>query len=771
MAARARVVQDQTLQGTEFCNALSHAVDAWLIELYQQKVADRASVALVAVGGYGRAELAPHSDLDVVLIHDLGDEISEIASDLWYPLWDEGAKLGHSVRTIAEAIELVKTDLDTATSLLSVRYLAGEQALADGLGRQARSVWQKQARAWLPELEESAARRHAQAGEVAFMLEPSLKDGRGGLRDVHTLRWASLAGRGQGSLEETGLMQSHEVILRARVELHRESGRSGDLLLLEEQDAVAEALEYSDADAMMAEVAASGRLIAWHTDEVLTQMIDGLARRRPRLRRQPVVVGGPGVTVRNGRVFLEKDASVTAQAVLRVAAAAAHHDARLAVSTIHRFQAANLRVPDPWPADLRKLMIDLLRAGHRAIPVIETLDQLGLFVPFVPEWAPTRSRPQRNAYHRFTVDRHLWEAAAEAAQLIDEVDRPDLLLIGALLHDIGKGYPGDHTEVGVELISVIATRMGFDPPDVAILCKMCEHHLLLPDVATRRDLEDDDTIRAVAEAAGSVSVLRLLRALTEADSIATGPSAWSSWKASLVRDLADRVAFLLEGGGVGPVARNLPTDEQRERMRRGTKSITGDGEVLTVVATDRPGLFSRVAGAVTLGGLEVLQAAACAEFGMALVTVQVQPVFDDQIDWDVVCSSVDRAVNGRVALAARIDERIRTYRRQTSAAAPLRIVETSVTFDNSTSSSATVMEVSSPNGIGLLYYVTRALSQLDLNIGTAKVQTLGDDVVDSFYIRDGDGNKVEDPEVLAEIERAMHHAMHLASVPEERRRG
>ncbi len=771
MAARARVVQDHALQGTAFCGALSNAVDSWLINLYEDKVGNEASVALVAVGGYGRAELAPHSDLDVVLVHDRGEEISEIASNLWYPLWDEGAKLGHSVRTVVEASELVRTDLDTATSLLSVRYLAGDSGLSDRLAHEARTVWQNQVRIWLPKLEESAAERHARAGEVAFMLEPSLKDGRGGLRDVHTLRWTSLAGRGQGSLEETGLMKSHEVILRARVELHRQSGRSSDLLLLEEQDAVADALNYSDADSMMADVAASGRLIAWHTDEVLTQMIDGLVRRKPRLRRRPVVVGGPGVTVKNGRVFLEPDASVTAEAVLRVAAAAAHHDARLAPATIDRFQEAVLRVPDPWPAELRTLMVDLLRAGHRAIPVIETLDQLGLFVPFVPEWAPTRSRPQRNAYHRFTVDRHLWEAAAEAAELVHEVDRPDLLLIGALLHDIGKGYPGDHTEVGIELISVIATRMGFDPPDVAILCKMCEHHLLLPDVATRRDLDDDDTIRAVAQAAGSVAVLRLLRALTEADSIATGPSAWSTWKAGLVNDLASRVEYVLEGGDVGRLARDVPTEEQRQKMRSGTTSITGEGEVLTVIATDRPGLFSRVAGAVTLGGLEVLQAAACAEFGMALVTVRVQPVFDDEIDWDVVCVSVKRAVNGRVALAARIDERIRTYRRQMSATAPLRIVETKVTFDNETSSAATVMEVSSPNGIGLLYYVTRALSQLDLNIGTAKVQTLGEDVVDSFYLRDGEGNKVEDPEMLAEIERAMHHAMHLASLPEERRSG
>lgn len=767
MAARARVVDNGALQGSDFCQALSDAVDAWLIELFGTQVGDRPSVALMAVGGYGRAELAPHSDLDVLLVHDLDSEIEKIAADLWYPLWDEGAKLGHSVRTIREATELARTDLDTATSLLTVRHLAGDKKLSEKLGNQARTQWRRNGRKWVTKLNESSARRHNNKGEVAFMLEPALKEGRGGLRDVHTAQWASLATRGSGTLEETGLAEPYEVILRARVALHRESGRAGNVLLLEDQDAVAAALNYDDADVMMGEISSSARFVAWQVDEVLTRLLDGVRRRRPRFRRPAVVVGGPGVTIEDQRVRLAASEAVTPEAVLRVAAAAAHHDARLASGTIKRFQETELEVPAPWSDEVRKLFVDLLKAGHAAIPVIETMDRLDLFVPFIPEWAPTRSRPQRNAYHRFTVDRHLWEAAAEAVQFQHEVDRPDLLLIGALLHDIGKGYTGDHTEVGMELIADIGERMNFPPSDTAILVKMCEHHLLLPDVATRRDLDDDDTIRSVADAAGTVRVLYLLRALTEADSVATGPSAWSSWKAGLVRDLTARAVYVLEGGDVGELPRNFPTEEQREKMRRGTTGIHAEGETLTVMVLDRPGVLSRVAGGVTLNGLEVIEAAAHVEFGIAVAMFQVQSGFDDDIDWDRVCRSVEDSLRGQIALAARIDERIRTYARSSPVTAPQRIVDTKITIDNNLSSAATVLEVAAPNGIGLLYYMTRALSQLDLDIASAKVQTLGDDVVDTFYLRDRDGQKVVDPSYLAELERAIHHALRIASAHEE----
>lgn len=761
--ARASVVEDASLHGTQFARALSFEVDQWLRDLYEEKIGDRPGVALIAVGGYGREELCPHSDLDVLLVHRLDEaEISEIAGELWYPIWDEGAKLGHSVRTVSEALDLAGTDLDTATSLLTARRLCGDLALFEKLGHGALATWQKQGRKWIPELYAAAEGRRESAGEIAFMLEPDLKEGRGGLRDVHALKWAAMTQKGAARDTPVGLEDQYEVILRARVELHRCTGRrGGDALLLEQQDAVAEALGYGDADDLMADIASAGRRIAWHGDEIWTQWLDKTRRRVPQLRRRSAAANVWGVSTRSGRVGLEDTAPVAPEAVLSAAVTAAQEGLRFSPATITRLERASLEVSEPWSDDVRELFVQLLSLGHEAIPVIETLDQLGLFVPFIPEWATTRSKPQRNAYHRFTVDRHLWETAAEASAFVDEVSRPDLLLVGALLHDIGKGYPGDHTEVGMELIPTIAARMGFPAEDAAVLVAMCRHHLLLPDVATRRDIDDDDTIQAVADEVVSVDVLHLLRALTEADSVATGPAAWSSWKAGLVRDLAGRVEYVLQGGDARELPRNFPTDDHREAMRRGTVQIRGEGEVLTVMAMDRPGVFSRVAGAVSLNNLDVLEAAAHSEFGIALAMFSVQPRFADDIDWDQLCRSVEDALHGRTALAARIDERINTYAPRRTSTSPRPIVETSITIDNETSSSATVIEVASPNRIGLLYYVTRAFSQLDLNIASAKVQTLGDHVVDSFYLSDRDGGRITDEAVLGEVKKALEHAIRL----------
>ena len=254
--------------------------------------------------------------------------------------------------------------------------------------------------------------------------------------------------------------------------------------------------------------------------------------------------------------------------VLRAAAAAAAAGVRIHRASLDRLAAALAPLPDPWPEEARAAFVDLLLAGHRAIPVIEALDQMGLWERVLPEWPAVRSKPQRNAYHRFTVDRHLIETAANAADLVARTDRPDLLVLGALLHDIGKGFPGDHTDVGIDLLATIGPRMGLPPDDVAVLQSMVRHHLLLPDVATRRDLDDPATTTAVAEAVGDQLTLGLLAGLTEADSLATGPAAWGRWKADLVRDLVRRTAHVLGGGAAGGRAGGLPHQRAPRARRR-----------------------------------------------------------------------------------------------------------------------------------------------------------------------------------------------------------
>ena len=760
--ARQNLLQDRSIRGSQFTRQLSDSVDHWLESLFNDAIGNRSDIALLAVGGYGRQDLSPLSDLDVLLLHRKTEDISEVAEAIWYPIWDQGEKLGHAVRTIDETLELSAEDLDTATALLSCRHIAGSKKLSEDLFSLALAQWKNNARSWLPRLAASIEERHRVKGEIAFMLEPELKEGRGGLRDVHAMGWANQSGQDSLELEHHQLLESYEIILRARVELHRSAKRSSDKLLLEQQDAVSEALGYEDADFLMADVASAARRIAWNTDELCYAIqnagLFGLWNFGKKV--------GDTLTGRRKSVSTsyESNAALSVEAVLRISVTTAKNQERFTPEVIKQLRKAELDIPDPWTTEIRDLFVELLLTGHDAIPVLETLDELNLFVPFLPEWKPARSRPQRNAYHRFTVDRHLLETAAEAAKLQDRVERPDLLVVGALLHDIGKPYPGDHTEIGIELIRIIGKRMGFSPDDVETLIQMCQHHLLLPDIATRRDLDDFDTIQTVANSLQSVQKVELLHALTEADSIATGPAAWSTWKAGLVHDLANRTSAYLKGGDESIMERAFPTEEQMKMMRRGMIRVEGEGDTLTIMEIDRPGVFGRVAGALSLCGLDVLEAVAHTDFGMVLSVFRVTPSTTREIDWDSVCVFVQDSVRGRVAIAARLSDRMKTYHLQSSQRFPERVVGTDVKIDNDTSSTATVIEVSAPNGMGLLYQITRALSSLDLNILSAKVQTLGADVVDSFYVLDNGGKKIVDQTHAEEIREAVRHAIEISTV-------
>jgi [protein-PII] uridylyltransferase len=459
-------------------------------------------------------------------------------------------------------------------------------------------------------------------------------------------------------------------------------------------------------------------------------------------------------------IYIDDDCSVSTDPVLplRVAAAAALHRAYISRDSLERMARETPEMPARWPEDARFLLTDLLLVGHAAIPVIEALDQLGLWHRMIPEWEPCRSKPQRNAYHRFTVDRHLCEAAAQAAALVDRVDRPDLLVLGALFHDIGKGYEGDHTEVGIQLVDRIGGRMGYSDDEVTVLTSMVRHHLLLPDIATRRDLDDEGTIRSVAIQVGNVETLELLAALTEADSIATGPAAWGAWRADLVNELVRRTAHSLRGGDVHEMKdAPFPTDEHRVLLARRELIIDGAGDTVTVIAPDRPGLFSRVAGALALNGVDVVHAVGHSEDGMAIEVLRVVSMFDNELNWPKVSGDIERAVDGKIALRARLAERARTYRSRPATAA--RAVEPKVVIDNHSSDVATVVEVVAPDGVGVLYRITTALLESDLDIVSAKIETLGSQVIDAFYVRDRKGAKIVDDQYLVEIERAILYAL------------
>lgn len=525
--------------GRAYCTELSLATDEWLADLFHDVLEAhrprKGRVALLALGGYGRGELAPYSDLDVLLVHDVKPrkvdvEIGPLASALWYPLWDSGVKLGHGVRRLDEQLDLARSDLDSATALLTARPIAGDDVLAEQVIAAGRKLWGDRGSVLLAELRERVEKRQHESADVAYHLEPDLKNGHGGLRDVQSLWWAGEGGLNIRAEDLIDLDESYETLMRARVALHLSTRRSGDILRLEDQDAVAAEGGWSDADALMASVAAAGRSIAWLADENWERAVE---RDHPDDRAI-----APGIALRGGDIELTHAADPTTDStlVLQAAVAAARQRCRISRSTLDRLRDEAPAWPASWPVGATDELVALLLEGHAAIPVLEALDQNNLVDRLLPEWTAVRSKPQRNAYHRFTVDRHLWEAAANAAELTARVTRPDLLVLGGLLHDLGKGYPGDHTEVGMNLVREIGPRLGLPPADVDVLVSMVEHHLLLADVAMRRDLTDSATIQLVADAVGTSEVLDLLWGLTEADSLATGPSAWGSWKAGLVDD-------------------------------------------------------------------------------------------------------------------------------------------------------------------------------------------------------------------------------------------
>ena len=754
---RKQLLSDESLQGLAFCQAYAGLVDRWLAEL----LGTETEVALVAIGGYGREELAPGSDLDIVLLHRDRSDIDAIAERIWYPIWEEGIALDHSVNTLDGALEVADRDLDAALGFLDTRVVAGDAELGQELRRRARANWRMNSNRRIRELDEVTKERHRRKGDVAFLLEPDVKQGHGGLRDVHALRALAVAVDMLPPLDHA-LAAANTTLLGARVALHRQTRRSADQLMLQEQEGVARALGFDDADALMQQVSATARTISWAGDDSWHRVRRHLAGPSANAGRADRLVSD-GVLEHDGEVVLTPDAALTDPSLsLRLATASAASGLPIARTSLEQLRTEAAEPGDPWPAGLRDALVQLLAGGSHAIPAFEALDQYGLITRLLPEWEPVRCRRQHNPYHRFTVDRHLLEATALAADLAPRVTRPDLLLIAAWLHDLGKGYPGDHTIVGVELMTRIASRMGFSEPDVDVLVRLVRDHLLIADAATRRDIQDPATLTTVADAVRDRPTLELLAALTEADSKATGDSAWSDWKAMLIAELVEGVSRVLEG------AQPVPRDDEIDPVllalvesAAGGVIVQGDNDGrVVVVAPDLPGLFCQLSGLFAIQGLDVLAAdlrstaGKPGETGVAVDVFRVEPERGDEYDWTRFEANLGKVLDGRLALAPRIAQRAEAYK-TASQRRPGDKITPRVTVHNDASEDASVIEIRTGNAIGVLYRLARAFHDLQLDVRHAKVQTLGDEVVDSFYVVDAYGKKISDEEQLAELRRSV----------------
>jgi [protein-PII] uridylyltransferase len=625
--------------------------------------------------------------------------------------------------------------MKVALGLICARHVAGDATLSARLRERTLKDWRAAAGARLAELREMHLERARQFGELAFLLEPDLKEAKGGLRDVHAMQ--AVAAAWVAPTPGPRVRAAYETILDIRHALHEVTGRPADRLVFQEQDEVAKVAGLLDGDALLRVLAGAARTVAYATDHAFRQA-DRLTSRSGRRRHAERLPLADGVVEQDGEVVLARSADPQADPglVLRAAAAAAQAGLPLAPRTLGRL-AACPPLPVPWPAEARDALLTLFGAGQAAVGVWEALDQEGLVAALLPDWERVRNRPQRNPLHTYTVDRHLVETAARAAALAREVARPDLLLMAAFLHDVGKGWPGDHSVCGEVVAKDLATRVGFGQADAVLVAAAVRLHLLLPQAATRRDLDDPVTVAQVAAAVGGRGLLELLHALAIADGQATGPAAWSDWKAGLIADLVHRVSAELDGEPPP-----LPSPPRPGLLAlaagEGPAALVEGGEV-TVVAADRPGLLWQAAGVLASHRLVVRSANVSVAGGTALTVLRVAPEFGDPPEPELVAADLRRMLAGRLDVADRLRRRTRPHPALVPGLPPPK-----VTLVDDASRTATVVEIRAHDEPGLLWRIGRALGECGLDVRAARVETLGAEAVDVFYVVDGSGRPVKD---------------------------
>lgn len=781
-------------------------MDRALALLAQDVFDEQAGIAIVATGGYGRAELSPHSDVDLLVTAAKQRSLDQVAArlrHLLYPLWDAGIQVGHATLTARDAVARVRSDVHALTALLHARLVTGSRsAFEELIDRRDRAIGQERKR-FVRTVLNAIEERHAGAGEAGWMLAPDIKNDRGGLRDRAAAGWLAILVA--EPLEDPEMEAAAELLLTVREVLHPLAGRCYDRLRPDLQEGVARALGLSAPDGayrLMAEVHTAARTIE-RTSASAIAVRAARATGGPRRSGDHQVIA-PELRLADGEISPAPGVAATVEGALKAFQHRALTGAPLSAAAhlwIRRAFGAPA-TPD-WTGEMRTAFLAILGAAHVETALRE-LEHAGALEALIPGWSGVRGLSADDLYHSHTVDAHSFRCVAEVARIaaedpiagnvMDEIGDHSTLLLAALLHDVGKGRGEDHSAVGAGIALAAARHMGLDDDSASEVAQLVRHHLLLVDTATRRDLEDGAVVSFVADTLRDPRLLRQLYLLTAADARATGPQAWSSWKADLVLELYRKTLSALELGRVPPrsevaerirelaaydpviaapaeeilavlppsyldtdiavmadelrmLSQKPDEDEVLCEIRPGRETTT-----ITICERDRPGALARSAGVLTLHRIEVRSARIfTSEGGLALQRFLVHP--PGTLDPTALRNELGAALTGRLALGARAAEKARDYASGEAFEPDIRMLE-------SESEHSTVIELRAPDRLGLLYAAAGALAELGVDIHVAKIDTLGKSVVDVFYVRGIGGDKLDAAQMRA-AEASIRHRLAL----------
>jgi [protein-PII] uridylyltransferase len=804
-------------------------------------------MAILGVGGYGRREMAPYSDVDLLFLSPwkITPWAEGITETMLYLLWDLKLKVGHASRTVKDCLRLGREDVTIRTALLEHRHIAGDQGLAADLDAR---LWSDLFSTTGPEFIEAKlaerAERHRRQGGQRYVLEPNVKEGKGGLRDLQTLYWIGkhlhrvpsaegLVGAGLLSREEfDSFAEAEDFLWAARCHLHYITGRAMDVLTFDLQVEVAARMGYRDTagrravEHFMQDYFRLATRVGELTRIFLTELEARHAKREASLfgifKRTKQVKKGYKLV--QGRLDLTDPAAFLADKLnlLRVFEEALR-TGYLLHPNVMRLLAANLALIDDEMrenSEAQGIFLDLLLKHGNPERPLRRMNELGVLSAFIPEFEPIVAMMQFNVYHHYTVDEHIIQtisclAQIERGELVEELPVASgilkegvnrrVLYVALLLHDIGKGRPEDHSILGAQIARRVAPRLGLDPEECETVEWLVRYHLLMSDMAQKRDIGDPRTVRDFAKAVKTKKRLDLLTVLTVCDIRGVGPGTWNNWKAMLLRQLYKQTAEALEGG-LETLNRENRTDDAKESLRQrlhdwskpaldhetsrhyapywqGLPGDThlvfarllqgiGDDEIridlhpdpdrdatrAAFALADHPGIFSRLAGALALVGANVVDARTyTSKDGYATAVFWVQDI--EGRPYEVsrlprLRQMIERTLKGEVLAREALKDRDKLKKREREFRFP-----THITFDNEGSEIYTIIEVDTRDRPGLLYDLTRTLAAMNIYIASAVIATYGAQVVDTFYVKDMFGLKLHQKHRQEALDRKLRAAI------------